>query len=120
IFPEYDTWRKYIKHILIKNNISRINFIGHSFGTIIMGLLLKDEWIASRTDKKIFIEPVCFIDKSYKSYRYINEPKEGNYNLISKVFNEFIYKDIYLRYVTQRFLYGSEFWIHDYNLLINN
>lgn len=120
LFPEYSTWRKIMKHILIKHNINKINLIAHSFGTIIAGLLLKDQWLQSRIDKKILIEPVCFIDKSYKSYRYINEPQEGNYGMISRIFNSFIYKDIYLRYVTQRFLYGPEFWIHDYDTLSKN
>lgn len=120
IFPEYCTWRKHIKNIMIKNNISKINFIAHSFGTVILGLLLKDEWILNKTNKKVLMEPVCFVDKSYKIYRYINEPKEGNYNTISKIFNEFVYKDLYLRYVTQRFLYGPEFWIRDYNKLTEN
>lgn len=120
LFPEYDTWRKSMKHILIEHNIDKINLIAHSFGTIIAGLLLKDTELQNKIDKKILIEPVCFIDKSYKIYRYINEPQEGNYGMISRIFNSFIYKDIYLRYVTQRFLYGPEFWIQDYDTLSKN
>ncbi|QKF94256.1 alpha-beta hydrolase fold protein [Fadolivirus algeromassiliense] len=120
MFPEYDTWRKAIKSIIIKHNIDSCSIIAHSFGTIIAALLLKDNWINAKINKKVFIEPVCFIDKSYKIYRYINEPQEGNYGIVSKVFNQFIYKDIYLRYATQRFLYGPEFWIHDYDSLANN
>ena len=120
IFPEYNTWRRVVRQILIKHNISEFSFIAHSFGTIIAGLLLQDKWISGKVNKKVFIEPVCFIDKSYKIFRYINEPKEGSYGLISKLWNEFIYKDIYLRYVTQRFMYGPEFWIKDYDTLSGN
>lgn len=120
LFPEYSTWRNVMKQILIKHNIEKISVIAHSFGTIITAILLKDEWLYNRIEKKVLIEPVCFIDKSYKIYRYINEPKEGNYNIISKVFNSVVYKDIYLRYATQRFLYGPEFWILNYDTLSKN
>lgn len=120
LFPEYDTWRNIMKHILIKHNIEKINFIGHSFGTIILSSLLQNDMIKNRTDKTVYMEPVCFIDKAYKIYRYINDPQEGNYGMISKIFNKFIYDDIYLRYVTQRFLLGPEFWVHDYNDMSNN
>jgi hypothetical protein len=120
IFPENESWRIIVKSIVIKHSISRMNFIGHSFGTIIMGILMKDEWILNRLDRKVFIEPVCFYEKSYKTYRYINEPKEGNYGMISKIFNVLIYSDVFLRYATQRFLYGPEFWILDYDELSQN
>lgn len=120
LFPEYNTWRKAFRSIMIKHNIEKCSIIAHSFGTIITSLILKDNWINQRIDRKVLIEPVCFIDKSYKIYRYINEPQEGNYGVISKVFNEFIYKDVFLRYATQRFLYGPEFWITDYDSLSNN
>ena len=120
LFPEYDTWRKIMKHILIKHNINKISLIAHSFGTAIAGLLFKDPWLYNKIERKVLIEPVCFIDKSYKIYRYINEPQEGNYGLISQIFNSIVYKDIYLRYVTQRFLYGPEFWIHNYDILSKN
>ena len=120
IFPEYNTWRKVIMGVITKHNISELNIIGHSFGTIIAGILLQDDKISKLIKKKVFIEPVCFVDKSYKIFRYINEPKEGNYGTVSKLWNVFIYKDIYLRYVTQRFLYGPEFWIKDYKILSGN
>lgn len=122
LFPEYNTWRLAVKYIIQRQcqEESKINIIAHSFGTVIMGLLLKDKWIQKKVFKKILIEPVCFIDKSYKIYRYINEPKEGNYGYLGKIFNNMIYKDIYLRYVTQRFLYGPEFWILDYDNFKNN
>lgn len=120
IFPEYDTWRDVMRQIIIKHNLNSINFIAHSFGTVILSLFLKDPIIKSKIDKKVFIEPVCFIDKSYKIYRYINEPQLGSYGYISKVFNLIIYKDIYLRYISQRFIYGPEFWITDYQELNGN
>ena len=117
IFPSYETWRNVIKHIIIKHNMNKINFIAHSFGTIMLGLLLKNEFIQSRTERKVFIEPVCFIDRAYKTYRYINDPQNNDYGIIGILFNAFIYKDIYLKYITQRFLYGPEFWVHDYDSL---
>ena len=120
IFPDYDMWRNDIKKLIIRHNISSLDVIAHSFGTIIFSILLNDPWIFAKVDKKIFIEPVCFIIKSYKIFRYMNEPKEGDYGFTAKVFNELIYKDIYLRYVTQRFMYGPEFWQLDYAKLKNS
>lgn len=113
IFPEYATWRSMIKFITLKHNIDKFNLIGHSFGTIILSLLLQDPWIVNKTKKKVLVEPVCFYEKSWKIYRYINEPQSGSYNFIASIFNFVIYKNIFLRYVTQRFLYGPEFWFHD-------
>jgi alpha/beta superfamily hydrolase len=120
LFPEYGTWRTVFKYIIKKHNLTEVDIIAHSFGTVILGLLLKDKWIQTKIKKKILIEPVCFIDKSYKIYKYIDEPKEGDYGLMGKIFNNIIYKDVYLRYVGQRFLYGPEFWILDYDILKHN
>jgi len=119
ILPDYELWRSDIKSMIVKHNISSLDCIAHSFGTIIFGILLNDKWIYNKINKKIFIEPVCFIEKSYKIFRYINEPYNTN-DMITILFNELIYKDIYLKYTTQRFLYGPEFWQVDYNKLNNN
>lgn len=48
LFPEYETWRSVIKFILERHHINEINVIAHSFGTVIMGLLLKDKWIKKK------------------------------------------------------------------------
>lgn len=120
MFPSVTTWRDNFQNILIKHNIEKINIIGHSFGTVIMGILMKDQWIEERTHKKIFVDPVCFIDQSYKIYRYINEPQSGGNILVDQIFNILVYKDIYVRYATQRFMYGPDFWPLDYHSLSNN
>jgi predicted alpha/beta hydrolase family esterase len=120
LFPSYTKWRKDFKCAFKKHNIESIDIIAHSFGTVILGLLLKDDWIRSKIKKKVFVEPVCFVDQSYKIYRYINEPAEGKDGVITTVFNLLIYKDVYVRYVSQRFLYGPEFWILDYNQMSND
>lgn len=117
ITPDYNVWRDDIKSLMIKHNINKINCIAHSFGTIVFGILFNDQWINERIDKKVLIEPVCFFEKSYKVFRYINEQHNNNNGIINPLFNELIYKDIYLRYTTQRFLYGPEFWILDYSKL---
>lgn len=110
LFPEYNTWREFIKFILIKFNISNFNIIGHSFGTIIMGILLNSPELSNKINKKIFLDPVCFFENSYKIFRYINQP--NNNGFISKIFNFIIYRDLFLRYITHRFLYGPEFWLY--------
>lgn len=117
LFPGYPIWRDDFKKILIKHNINKVNIIAHSFGTIIMSVLLKDKWINNVTKKKVFIDPVCFLDQSYKIFRYINEPDCRDGSLINRSFNALIYRDVYVRYATQRFLYGPEYWFLDYENL---
>lgn len=114
LFPPYEVWREDIGAILNKHGIEKLDIVGHSFGTIIMGILLKDKEINRRVEKRIFIDPVCFIEKSYKIYNYIDEPYVGENVWTNTVFNKLIYNDVYVRYVMQRYLYGPEFWILDY------
>jgi hypothetical protein len=121
LFPSYKNWRRDFKLVFDRHNITDkvIDVIGHSFGTIIMGILLKDKEIDNIIRKRIFIEPVCFIDQSYKIYRYINEPIiEGD--VVNSVFNLLVYNDVLVRYVAQRYLYGPEFWLIDYDSMSNN
>lgn len=122
LFPTYETWREDFKSILINHNIEQIDVIGHSFGTIIFGIILKDPMLKSRINKKLFVDPVCFIDEYYKISRYINEPV--HYDCVSKALSVatdlLIYNDVYVRYVTQRYLYGPEYWILDYDILKDN
>ena len=118
LFPSSKVWRSAIKGILEYHQLQEINIIAHSFGTIILGLLLKDSVLRSKLKRKIFVDPVCFIDECYKIYQYINLP--NNCNLINKVFNKIIYEDIYVRYVTERFMFGPEYWINSYDFLSSN
>ena len=122
LFPTYENWRYDFKQVLKDHDVKKFDIIGHSFGTIIIGILLKDKWINNRLNKKILVDPVCFIDRSYKIFRYINEPYTGDKNpLVNKLFNMVVYNDIHLRYVTQRYLFGPEFWITNYNNMnLNN
>lgn len=118
LFPSYENWKEDIKQIIITHNVDKFDTIGHSFGTVIMGIMINDGWIEPKMDKKIFIDPVCFIDDSYKIYRYIDNPNHGTADsLVNDVFNVMIYRDIYVRYATQRFIYGPQFWIFDYDKL---
>jgi hypothetical protein len=120
LFPEYEAIRSDITDMLDDHNLDKVNMIGHSFGTIIMGIILNDPNLSNRIDKKVFIDPVCFIDSSYKIFRYINEPDDRDGGVVNNVFNMLVYKDIYVRYATQRFLFGPEFWLLDYNRLNDN
>lgn len=117
MFPNYKTLRRDFESILNKHQIDNVNLIGHSFGTIVVSILLKNKWINQKVDKKIFIDPVCFIDGCYKTFRYINEPDIKDGSLTTMTFNKVIYNDIYVRYALQRFLYGPEYWLSDYENL---
>lgn len=119
-FPSYKTLRKDFNSMLKYHNINKINIIAHSFGTIILGILMKDKELLSKIDKKVFIDPVCFIERSYKIFRYIDKQNNSQDNMINKVFNVLVYNDLFVRYITQRYLYGPEFWILDYNMLNNS
>jgi hypothetical protein len=113
LFPVYQMWKCDIKYILNLLNIDKIHGVAHSFGTVVLSSLLKDEELNNKIQTKMFIDPICFIHKSHHIYRYIDEPYDQNNLLWSKILNQFIYQDIYIRYTTQRFLYGPEFWIYD-------
>ncbi len=119
-FPHYDIIRKDFKTMLEYHNINNVDIVSHSFGTIILGMLMKDAELAQRINKKVFVDPVCFIDRSFKILRYINEPGGSQDGVVNSVFNLLVYNDIYVRYIAQRYLYGPEFWILDYEKLNND
>jgi len=118
-FPQYDDIRHDFFQVLNNHDLYNVTVIGHSFGTIILALLLKYDQFKKRINKTIFIDPVCFIDDYHKILNYIKNPDDKGSLLVS-AFNNIIYKDVYVRYATQRFLYGPEYWIYDYNILTNN
>lgn len=118
-FPHYQTIRDDFYQVINELDLYDITVIGHSFGTIILSVLLKHLEFSKRVNKKVFIDPVCFIDDSHKIFNYIKNPDDKGSMLIS-LFNNIVYKDVYVRYATQRFLYGPEYWIFDYNSLTNN
>lgn len=120
LFPDYHIWKTDVKSMIFKHNIDKFNVVCHSFGTIILASLIKDPWINSKIEKKIFIDPVCFIDGCHEIFEYINKPANSPYSITTSIFNKLIYDDIYVRYVTQRFLYGPEFWISDYEGMSNH
>lgn len=117
LFPSFSVWQIMFNNILIKHNLDKINVIGHSFGTIILSILLKNNTISNKIKRRIFIDPVCFIDQCYKINRYINDP--DNNTFMNRIFNMLIYNDIYVRYVTLRWMHGPEFWIFDYDSMGN-
>ncbi len=119
-FPSYETIRSDFKKLLEYHNIDKINIVSHSFGTIVLGILMRDDDLAQKIDKKVFVDPVCFVDRSFKIFRYINEPGNSQDSVVNSVFNLLVYNDIYVRYISQRFLYGPEFWILDYDKLNND
>lgn len=116
LFPSYNMLKNDFRELLLEHNITTANLIGHSFGTIIMAIILQDKDIRKIISNKIFIDPVCFIDECYKIFRYIDNPDHRD-SIINKVFNTIVYDDIYVRYATQRFLNGPNYWIFDYQLL---
>lgn len=117
LFPEYDIWRDDFDILVDKFHIKKLNIIAHSFGTIISSLAIKHHKLSNIIKTVILIEPVCFIEGSYKIYRYINDPYDGKSIIVSKIMDYILYQDIYTRYVTQRFMYGPEFWIKNVNIL---
>jgi pimeloyl-ACP methyl ester carboxylesterase len=120
LFPCCANWREAFKSIMIAHNIKEVNILAHSFGTVILAILLRDPWINQRVKKRIYVDPVCFIDECYKIYRYINDPHDGRGGIFAIISNFLVYRDIHVRYATQRFLYGPEFYIYDYDSMNND
>lgn len=115
LFPDYDDICDDFNMLIEKFNINKINLISHSFGTVVSGILLKNSSIEKYINKLVLIEPVCFMEAGYKIYRYMYNTYDGRSELVSKIIDYLVYKDIYIRYVSQRFMYGPKFWIFDVN-----
>lgn len=120
MFPSYDDLRYDFHQVLMQNDLYDVNLLGHSFGTIVMSILLKNPHFKQRIGNKIFIDPVCFMDDCYKIFNYIKAPDTRNGDLTTSIFNSMIYDDVYVRYTTQRYLYGPEYWLLDYDNLQKN
>ena len=60
------------------------------------------------------IEPVCFFNRFDSIYRYVNNPEYNNI-FLSWFVGYTVYADIYVKYISDRHLNGSDFWIYDYN-----
>jgi rhodanese-related sulfurtransferase len=120
MFPDYDDLRADFQNMLMQYDLYDVNIIGHSFGTIIMSILLRNEQFKKRIGTKIFVDPVCFMDDCYKIFNYIKQPDSRNGDLATSIFNSMIYEDVYVRYTTQRYLYGPEYWMIDYDNLKSN
>lgn len=122
MFPDYSaivsTFTEIINNVGITEDNS-LNIIGHSFGTIITAILLSDNNFYKYVNKKVLVDPVCFINKYYKVFKYLDDPYDGG-KTINKMFNACVYDDIYVRYATQRFLCGLKFWITDMSILQNS
>jgi len=120
MFPDYEDLRTDFFNILNERDLYNVNLVGHSFGTIVMSIVLKNSKFKKRINTKIFVDPVCFMDDCYKIFNYIKQPDPRNGELSTSIFNSMIYDDIYVRYTTQRYLYGPEYWLIDYNVLEKN
>lgn len=119
LFPSYNNLRNDVLNIINEFKIKQLDLIGHSFGTMVMGMLLNDKRIIKYIGSNVFIDPVCFIDGTYKIFRYMDDPIDDQGNFRSFLMTYLIYKDVYVNYVTRRFLYGPEYWITDHNMIKN-
>ena len=122
LFPNHSDIIETFTEIITKVGITEdqsLNVIAHSFGTIITAILLNDNTFRRYIKKKVLVDPVCFINKYYKIFQYIDNPYDGG-KIINKIFNACVYDDIYVRYATQRFLCGHQFWISDMTILENS
>ena len=103
IFPEKHLWIEDINEINEKYEFEDINLIGHSFGTIICGYIIKS---CMEINKIVLVEPVCFFDGFWKIIKYISNEKE---NIL---YDMYIYNDIYLKYILHRVINGDEYWLY--------
>ena len=117
LFPTYSNFKEDFKEIIKKFNLFKVSVIAHSFGTVIAGCYLKDQDICKYIDNLILYEPICFFEGCYKIFKHINQNHKGSWK--EKLIKLFIYKDVYVRYVTQRFMFGPEFWILNYKNINN-
>lgn len=105
LFPPLKAWKEDYESFKLKK--SKTYFIGHSFGSVIYGLLYNLEF---RFNKAVLIDPVCFTEGSYKIFKYVNEPYDPNSKL-SSLIKYLIYDDIYVRYLISKYLDGPMFML---------
>ena len=111
LFPGRKIWNADFDLLINKFNIKKINLIAHSFGTIILSFAMDYFNKNNKINKIVLIEPVCFIEGSYKIYKYINDPYDQRSKMVSRFVDYIIYQDIYSRHIAQKFMHSSEFWI---------
>jgi hypothetical protein len=111
--PSINTTIDVIYDILLKQNITRINIMGHSFGTTILNAFqLKYPHMCNC---KTYAEPVCFYIQQpqlthivYKSYRL-------SYNFIKYLLYIFVFRDQYIQYITKRCMFNEQFLINNFD-----
>ena len=103
IFPKNTDWIEDINEINQKYGFMETNILGHSFGTIICGYIIKSRMELNRI---VLVEPVCFFDGFWKIIKYISNEKE---NIL---YDMYIYNDIYLKYILHRLINGDEYWLY--------
>jgi hypothetical protein len=120
LFPSCESLRTDFRAICTECKVEKLNIVAHSFGTIITFIIMKDAEIFKIINKKVLIDPVCFIEKCHKIFKYMDQPDDKGIYL-NKVFNAIVYNDVYVRYATQRFLLGPKYWLYgDYSVLENS
>lgn len=113
LFPSNHIFTSNIEDIIDNFNMNKLTMIGHSFGTIMMSMLLRSVKINNHVNKNIFIEPVCFWQSVTHTSNYIDMPYKTRDSLLHFFLSCYcIYSDIYIRYVTDRYLYGPDYWLN--------
>ena len=111
--PSIDTIINVIYDILLKQNITQIDIMGHSFGTTILNAFqLK---YPQMCNCKTYAEPVCFYIQQpqlthivYKSYRL-------SYNFIKYLLYIFVFRDQYIQYITKRCMFAEQSLINHFD-----
>lgn len=119
LFPNYNEIIDDFYDMIIDHKLDKINLIGHSFGTIISSILMNSNKINTFIHKKILVDPVCFMESCQKIFKFIDNPYHGD-SYLNKIFNALVYDDIYVKYATQRFLFGPKYWIYDHINILQN
>lgn len=117
MFPPYETWIKEGHWIIDHFGLNRINLVSHSFGSVVLSLWIRDKIMTDILHKVVMVDPVCFIDQTYRVFRFINEPTRTSQEVMNYALSFMMYHDIYIKYVCMRFMYGPRYLIHDYHNL---
>jgi len=115
IFPSNELLIYDFKHIIKKFNVDKINLIGHSFGSIIVSIMMKLTDVSSKINNIVMVEPVCFFNGFPKIFKYASKPNDDYNIFIGKFIQYTVYSDIYVKAVIHRYLNGPDFWIYNYD-----
>ena len=110
--PSIDNIINVIYDILLKLNITRIDIMGHSFGTNVLNAF--QQKYPHMCNYKTYAEPTCFYIQQPQLSLVVYKPYPISFNF-KYVLNIFVFRDQYVQYITKRCIFGEQSLIENFD-----